>query len=376
MKVCIITIIDYKNYGNRLQNYALDRLLKDENLEVQSGIVYFLKDEWVENTTSKMAKFIKCLIPIKVCKMYLEKKYNSKQYDELMQLRIEKFKEFTKKNIETIPEIYGKNIDDLREQINEKEFDFFIAGSDQVWNPYYRGKWGDFLKFADKKKRLSFSASIGLNYIPKEKENYYKTSLMDMHYISVREESAIQLIKNLTGREAKLTLDPTLLISKEHWKNMAKKPNMDIEENYICTYFLGEIPIAVDKFAKSKNIKIYHINSTLDKEFYTLDPAEFVYMIMNARYILTDSFHAVAFSIKLNKEFYVFDRKQRGVSSMFARIETITKQFGMENRIQDRNCIIEQESISKEKWDIIEEKLNNERKKSMSDLLKIIMDNE
>ena len=104
-----------------------------------------------------------------------------------------------------------------------------------------------------------------------------------------------------------------------------------------------------------------------DSFLYTIGPAEFLYMIQNAVYILTDSFHALAFSIKFNKEFYVFDRKQDGVSNMFSRIETITKRFGMENRIQDRHRIIEQTLISN--WDKIEGELEIEKKRSMRKLL-------
>ena len=139
-----------------------------------------------------------------------------------------------------------------------------------------------------------------------------------------------------------------------------------IESKYICTYFLGEVPEAVKAFAKEKGLLIYALNSLDNPELYTLDPAEFLYMIQNASYVLTDSFHAVAFSIKFNKEFYVFDRKQDGVSSMFSRIETITKRFGLENRIQSRDRIIEQEPISN--WNEIEKELVAEKNKSMGKL--------
>ena len=120
-------------------------------------------------------------------------------------------------------------------------------------------------------------------------------------------------------------------------------------------------------FAKEKGLSIYALNSLDSPELYTLDPAEFLYMIQNASYVLTDSFHAVAFSIKFNKEFYVFDRKQDGVSSMFSRIETITKRFGLENRIQSRDRITEQEPISN--WNEIEEELVSEKIRSMGKLV-------
>ena len=89
-------------------------------------------------------------------------------------------------------------------------------------------------------------------------------------------------------------------------------------------------------------------------------------MIKNAAYVLTDSFHAVAFSIKFHKEFYVFDRKQKGVESMFSRIETITQRFGLENRIQNRDAILEQPPVMN--WEAIDQELLREKKLSMGRL--------
>ena len=245
--------------------------------------------------------------------------------------------------------------------------DSFIIGSDQVWNPYYEAKEYEFLTFVPKEKRLSFAASIGADSIPEDAKWYFKKNLSDMKYISVREERAAEIVKELTGRDADITLDPTLLLDKADWEIIAKKPTINIEDKYICTYFLGEVPEAVKAFTKEKALPIYALNSQDSPELFTLDPAEFLYMIQNASYVLTDSFHAVAFSIKFHKEFYVFDRKEEGVSSMFSRIETITKRFCLENRIQNRDRIVEQEPISN--WNEIEKELVAEKNKSMGKLL-------
>ncbi|MEG1462784.1 MAG: polysaccharide pyruvyl transferase family protein, partial [Anaerorhabdus sp.] len=242
------------------------------------------------------------------------------------------------------------------------------TGSDQVWNPHYQGNEYEFLTFAPKKKRLSFAASIGVENIPEDAKWYFGKNLSDMEYISVREERAAQIVEELTGRVADVTLDPTLLLDRTQWEIAAKKPQLDIEEQYICTYFLGEVPEAVTKFAEKVGLKVYSLNSENDKTLFTIDPAEFLYMIKNATYVLTDSFHAVAFSIKFNKEFYVFDRKQDGVNNMFSRIETITSRFNLTNRIQNRSKIIEQALI--DNWNEIESELIAEKNKSIQRLLK------
>lgn len=358
--------MDYTNYGNRLQNYALSSLLKAEGFEVISGLAYSSKQEWIDKTKSKYKKNIKKIIPFPIYVWYTKRNMN--KFDEITNRRIEKFKKFTESYTYTYPYLYIKNDKDLRKQIKESDIDYFVAGSDQVWHPRYEAKSYDFLLFTSPHKRLSFSASIGVDAIPKEQREYFKQSLQQMRYISVREKAAAKIIKDLLGKDVELTLDPTLLLDRDKWINLAKKPNLDLNERYIFAYFLGEIPNAVAKFSKEKGLPVYFFNNKEYEKFYNLDPAEFIYMLIKAEYILTDSFHAVALSIKLNKNFYVFDRVQKDVKSMFSRIETITQLLGLEKRIQNRDRIQEEMDISDKKWEKIQNILDKEKKESMKHL--------
>ena len=362
--VAIVTIDDYVNYGNRLQNYALTKLLQNEGFKVFNGIRVFTKEDWIIRTNGAIKKLIKWCTPFSVVKGRL---YSSQDKSGLKKEREKRFLDFIHSYTTILEPLVCVNHFYADKVLEKYGIDSFIIGSDQVWNPYYEAKEYEFLTFAPKDKRLSFAASMGVDSIPEEVKLYFKKNLLDMKYISVREEKAAEIVKELTGRTADITLDPTLLLKKTDWEHVAKKPELYIESKYICTYFLGEVPEAVKAFAKEKGMLIYALNSLDSPELYTLDPAEFLYMIQNASYVLTDSFHAVAFSIKFNKEFYVFDRKQDGVSSMFSRIETITKRFGLENRIQNRDRIVEQEPISN--WNEIEKELVAEKNKSMGKLL-------
>lgn len=361
----IVTIDDYTNYGNRLQNYALTKLLENESYTVFNGIRLYTKEDWISRTRNPLKRCIKRFIPFIKMRNSLYKEPVTK--DEMIAARKERFEKFVYSYTTVIKPVIVSNHNKAIKVLNEYGIDYFIVGSDQVWNPYYEAKEYEFLTFVPKEKRLSFAASIGVDNIPEEAIWYFKKNLSDMKYISVREERAAEIVKELTGRTADVTLDPTLLLDKADWECIAKKPELYIEEKYICTYFLGEVPEAVKAFAKEKGLPIYALNSINSPELYTLDPAEFLYMIQNASYVLTDSFHAVAFSVKFNKEFYVFDRKQDGVSSMFSRIETITKRFGLVNRIQNRDRIVEQEPVSN--WNEIEKELVVEKNKSMGKLL-------
>lgn len=364
-KVGIVTINNFTNYGNRLQNFALTKLLEKEGIQVINGISVFTKDDWINRTENTIKRFLKRLVPYSRVedKIYHE----PKSPEGLLALRKKRFLAFSYRYTTIEKNIICSSHKQAYAKLKDNGVNYVIAGSDQVWNPYYEAKEYEFLTFAPKEKRLSFAASIGADSIPEGEKWYFKKNLSNLKYISVREERAAEIVKELTGRTADVTLDPTLLLDKTDWECIAKKPEFYIEDKYICTYFLGEVPEAVKAFTKEKGLSIYALNSLNSPELYTLDPAEFLYMIQNASYVLTDSFHAVAFSIKFNKEFYVFDRKQDGVSSMFSRIETITKRFGLENRIQNRDRIVEQEPVSN--WNEIEKELIAEKNKSMGKLL-------
>ena len=362
--VAIVTIDDYINYGNRLQNYALTKLLQNDGFTVYNGIEVLTKEDWIIRTNGEIKKLIKKCTPFSVVK---DRLYSPQDKSGLDKEREKRFLDFIHSYTTILEPVVCVNHSYADRVLEKYGIDYYIAGSDQVWNPYYEAKGYEFLTFAPKDKRLSFAASMGVDSIPEKAKWYFKKNLSDMKYISVREERAAEIVKELTGRTADVTLDPTLLLDKADWEHIAKKPELYIESKYICTYFLGEVPEAVKAFAKEKGLLIYALNSLYSPELYTLDPAEFLYMIQNASYVLTDSFHAVAFSIKFNKEFYVFDRKQDGVSSMFSRIETITKRFGLENRIQNRDRIVEQEPVRN--WNEIEGELVAEKNRSMGKLL-------
>ena len=363
-KVGIITLDDYSNYGNRLQNFALTKLLENEQFNVVNGVRILTQQAWAASACSPIRRIVKRVIPF-----YFVKRRISAPIVRggLLGERERRCSDFMKSHITVVPPIVAPNAKLGEKALEQEKYDFFIAGSDQIWNPFFSGGKHEFLGFVPKEKRLSFAASIGADYIPAEKKIVFKQYLNEMKYLSVREQRAVEIIKELTGRDADLTMDPTLLLELERWQEAVKKPDIALEHRYICTYFLGEVPEAVKAFAEEKGLPIYALNSLDSPELFTLDPAEFLYMIQNATYVLTDSFHAVAFSLKFNKEFYVFDRKQDGVSSMFSRIETLTKRFGLENRIQNRDRIVEQPPISN--WKKIEDELMTEKKKSIEKLL-------
>lgn len=361
----IVTIDEYTNYGNRLQNYALTKLLEAEGFRVVNGIRVNTKHEFIVCSPGWMKMLVKLLIPY--CLIKREITLYTVKHSGLLGLREARFMEFIHQYTTILPPIVAPSHRKAMQILQQYGIDCFVAGSDQIWNPEFAGFPYQFLTFAPRNKRFSFAASIGVEHIPAEKEGKYRQYIQNMKYLSVREQRAVEIVKELTGRDADLTLDPTLLLEPEKWQEAVKKPDIALEPQYICTYFLGETPEAVLRFAREKGLKVYPLNTKEAPELFTLGPDEFLYMIRNAAYVLTDSFHAVAFSIKFHREFYVFDRKEKGVERMFSRIETITKRFGLENRIQSRDGIVEQPPV--EHWDTIDQELRAEKEKSVSRLL-------
>lgn len=309
-KSAIITICDNSNYGNRLQNYALHKILNKMNVD---NITIWDKRE--KTLKEKFKLTIKKILSIS----------NLKYKKNIL------FQKFTHKNISN----KYVNLDNLKELNNE--FDYFIVGSDQIWNYNFgHAKEKDFLKFADKNKTISYAPSFGISNIDDEWKERISDGVNHIKYLSVREQQGAKIIKELTGRDTQVVLDPTLLLSKEEWCKIQKKPKKMKKEKYILTYFLGEKTEKLNKeinmLSEDENLKIINLCDIADKDFYACGPSEFLYLFNNAELVLTDSFHACVFSIIFNKPFYVFDRNSKGMKSMNSRLDTLLSTFKQEQR--------------------------------------------
>lgn len=317
-RIGIITINDNNNYGNRLQNYAVQEYLKRLGFEVET-----LRN--VEASNDKK-KFILRLIKKKL----KENKHNLTERDRCFKFFNNNIK-FSENKITAFSHIKNK-------------YDYFIVGSDQVWNPNIgRLRDVDLLSFADSKQRISLSASFGVNCISKEDKKKIKKELYKFKSISVREEAGKRIINDVLPRnDVEVLIDPTMLLTADEWDKVAKKPKqLDNLKNkrYILTYFLGNLSMdkkgKIEKIAQKNNCEIINI---LDKNspFYQTGPSEFLYLEKNAILICTDSFHSCVFSILYNRPFLVFQR-EGNVNKMNSRIETLLNKFNLEDREVNEN---------------------------------------
>ncbi len=259
---------------------------------------------------------------------------------------------------------FGIDKSHIIKNINKK-YDYFITGSDQVWNPNFnRMSDIDFLVFATPEKRVAFSASFGISEIPEDMKDYYKERLLGIKYLSVREDTGKDIIENLTGREdIQVLVDPTMLLTSEEWNKVIKKPKQLKTDKYILNYFLGELSDKrkqeIERIAKENNCEIINI---LDKNspFYENGPSEFLYLEKNAFMICTDSFHSCVFAILFNRPFVVFDREDSHVK-MNSRLDTLLNKFNLKSKWFNDKITKEQlQANYKEVYQILEE----ERKKA------------
>lgn len=318
MRIAQVTLNGYFNYGNILQKFALHHTLKKFTDFVE---VLWLADgkffpETGESPGNQSASY--------------KGRVNQQLFFFLREaVRQSKFKDFENLHIRTrfnLP--YFEDIAD--------EYDFFIVGSDQVWNP----RWYEpqmLLDFVPRKKKIAYAASIGHPVIPDNVKEIFRRGISDFNRISVREEHAAMLINALTGQTPPVLPDPVLLLTKDEWLAVAQKPTWFKEKyrrGYVLTYYLRTLPPPeIKALAAELGLPVINLLDTENYNHFTTGPAEFVWLFANASLIFTNSFHGAAFAILFKRPF--FNRENVGDTkgeSMAGRLLTLLKLFGLEDR--------------------------------------------
>lgn len=302
-KIGIVTI-QSMNFGNRLQNYALQEVLEGLGFDVYSIKRY--------NELLPLKEVI--LERIKVLLQYCTKS------------KIHNFNAFNK-NIKYSKWAVGVN---KYESEIAQDFDYFITGSDQVWNPYFKSVGNcDLLSFADNSQRISYAASFGIENFPIDKRDMWGSELDKFKEVSVREEEGKAIVEKISSKSAQVVVDPTLLLNKEQWKKVEVKPHKMPKKPYCLVYSLKEKNEAF-KLKLEELSKKYVVIDILQKNRFgispRLGPGEFVYLIHHADCILTDSFHATVFSIIFGKKVFTYARAGMDMSS---RIKSLAKLVGL-----------------------------------------------
>ena len=329
MKVDIITRQAVPNYGSLLQTYATQKIIEKFGYDAEV-IDYIREDEKYENLYKSMIKgkkweknfFLKFIYYIIQMPNY------SKMY--------RKFEEYRKGFLNLTPINYNS----LRELIAKPPIaDVFISGSDQIWgnigtddfDPTY------FLEFVNNNKCIAYSSSFGKNELSDNLNKNLHKLLKKYNYIYVREKSAKQILLNKGFKNVEQVLDPTLLLTKDEWKSLAERSKTVVKKKYVLVYQLHtnkDFNKYAKKFARKAKMKLVRISPSLyhivrgGKFIWLPNQYEFLNLIMNAEYVLTDSFHATVFSIIFNKRFVEILPKETST-----RIISILELVNLDNRI-------------------------------------------
>lgn len=305
---------------------------------------------------------------------------NSKLFREYTESRKNSFKSFRNRRFRSdlIDTFVG--YDSLKK--GSSSYDAFLVGSDQLWLPSgVKTNFYNLMFVPNEIKKVSYSTSFGVSEIPKKQRKEYRIFLNRFSALGVREKSGVEIIKDLTNRDACLVCDPVMLLERKEWDaEIATFPSPVPYGNgeYVLSYILGDNMEArnfAKKMASRLNKKLVTIKFTEDyisfDEYYgdyspkDVSPEQFIKLIKEAYCVVTDSFHGTAFSIIYEKDFYVFYRFANTYKySKNTRIDNILAKFRLEDRlIKDINSYTDYERIDYSK---IANVLSDWRKESLA----------
>lgn len=363
-KASVITMHRIYNYGSVLQTYATQKVL--ESTGVQCEIV-----DYISPYRAKRPLFLE--YPSKLQGKRIKKAIYYIVKIPSFFLKDITFGGFIKKHINLSREQYITNADLIADP---PKADIYITGSDQVWNSKYNhGVDGSYyLNFTEKDaKKIAFVTSFGRESLSAEEQEQVTPMLREYSSISVREDSAVQILDKM-GLDSVCLIDPTLQVDKEEWLRLAA--NRKVKGKYLLLFLLynednGAMEYAV-KVAKEKNLKLVKLSWELKKPksvdvlFTHRSPEVFLSLFANADCIVTNSFHGVAFSINLNRQFVFVPR-----SEFNGRIESLLRLTGLENRkvVDINNIDIVNEEVD---YSEVNLRLNSEREKAKRFLTEVL----
>ena len=338
MRVGIITILKVDNYGADLQAYALQHQLELMGYEAEIVDYLYYRNHGYKRVKKSYSRFYypfklklrELLLVVRDYYMYII-------YHRTTIKREKNFQDFYKKikfskTFRTISELYHAKFD----------YDVYCVGSDQVWNPgNYTNLDPYFLTFApENARKISYASSFGVSKLPKYSWQYYQNALENLDVISIRESSGKKIISELTGIEATVAVDPTMLLDEQEWKKVEKKIN-GLPTIYLLVYELKKnhaLRSLARHIAEKLHLDIVRLCGTVlsvDNESKVVNirdagPMEFIYAFRHASFVVTNSFHGAAFSINFQKDFYVVTSKSKLNNSRF---ESLLKQYGLTDRL-------------------------------------------
>lgn len=366
MKTGIITIHYGINYGSALQSYALSRYMsKFENNEVT--VINYIPIRYTR--TQRYLQTKKDISGIKKILYLLAVAPNTFRYQLI-------FDRFLKKYLPLGKKIYTVN--DLEKKY--RKYDLLISGSDQVWNTDYNGgvDLAYYLAFASKNsQKISYAASCGKDSFSREELDICKKFWSKFDYLSLREDVTTKMLNDMGYEKAIQVLDPIFLLTEDEWREVL--PRDKIKEPYVLIYALdGDTKKAIEiaiQIAKEKKMKIVMVSyghiwshdSNCDYYLKARSPLQFLSLLANSDFVITNSFHGIAFSLRFRKQFVPVPRDKYN-----NRIDSILRLTGLESKlcIDPHNLRIEDINYVND----VDKKIYDMENRSKDYLAKVIAD--
>lgn len=357
MKVGILTFHKAINYGAVLQAYALRTTV--EELGQPCSVIDYVGDKMLKESKIFYFPHHESLIDSMIYLFRLSMRAGT----------IKKFRQFSKEYLD----LSDKSIHTTEElKALSSQYKYFITGSDQVFN--YNGTGDDFnyyLEFEkDSNKKIAYAPSFGIKEIDDLHLERVKNNLNSFSSLSVRESIGADIVEMLTGNRPEEVCDPTFLLKKNQWEELCvasqyKKP-------YVLVYSFGSrhLETYAKMLADEMGGIVVNINRSLPLIFggrkvrnaYAPSPCEFLGLIKNAEAVVTNSFHGMALSIILQKEFYGFTNNYANSEGTNCRFQTLGEKSGLSHRIYKLGDNIERSPID---YAEVEKKINSWREESL-----------
>lgn len=325
-RIGILTFHRAKNYGAILQAYSLSHFL--QKYGVCEIIDY--RNKTIEEVYYSKKGFFPFLKKIaKNILRYKEQKAKKNRYN--------RFDFFVKSEINISKEKYDRQ----KLFLSNSKYDVLVVGSDQVWNTQLtKSDYSYFLDFSSQQTKIAYACSFGNTDLVSHEQAVINKYLKQFNLITIREIEGVSFVNESLGLKASLACDPVFLSSKETWVELSKKSKMSFKSPYIVIYEVANGTELIDKalsYAKEKQINVYVIGHSGRKynidgviEVDDLGPYDFISIIEKSDAVFTTSFHGMALSLILNKQF-AFELS-KDVNNKNSRLTTLAKIFDVQER--------------------------------------------
>lgn len=369
MKIGILTQPLLNNYIGLLQNFALQKVLTDLGHEALTINVDYSN---ISNIRKYASTLKRTLLRIFGKNIAIRTFPTNTEYKIIGQ----NTKQFVEKNIKTTELIKQKVNENLLEKYG---LNAYVVGSDQVWRPVFSPQQStyflDFLINNNSVKKIAYAASFGVNNweFTNKQTRYFKKLIKLFDAVSVREDTAVDLCKKYFNIDAYHVLDPTMLVNKEVYTSLVEEQNIKKSSGDLFAYILDkndEKDIIIKNITKKHHLKYFTVmankqlidvdkNNIVDCVFPSVE--EWIRGFMDAKLVITDSFHGTVFSILFNKPFISIANMGRGLT----RIKSLLNLFNLEDRLIFSSDNFNIESIKPINWDKINNILVQEKNKSI-----------